>query len=264
MKRFRETMIANALARRNGGGGGPVAFLPTGSALWLDAADPNGTGLLPANNSTVATWYDKSGSGKSATQSTLASRPTFKQNYVNGLGAMYFTTANQMPLPSLTMGPLTIFVVGKLVTFAPNSFFVALGVGTDIIYIRAIFEPPYFGVDTGIGPYATTIADTNYHMFSYTQTSVGSFWFDGTTVTTSASISGNAAGNIAYTTHNTLGGWNGYPNGVDSVLSEVLVYNSAALGTAPRQKIEGYLAWKWGLQSSLPPGHPYKTAAPTA
>ena len=29
-----------------------------------------------------------------------------------------------------------------------------------------------------------------------------------------------------------------------------------------RQKLEGYLAWKWGLQASLPSDHPYKSAAP--
>ena len=222
-----------------------------GCQLWLDGADPAGTGVAPANNSTVATWYDKSGNGKNATQTTPASCPTFKQSYINGIGALYFTTSNLMALPSLTLGPLTIFVIGKLVTFARNNFFLSIGQGTDIIYIRAIFEPPYFGVDTGIGPYATTIADTNYHIFSYTQTSVGSFWFDGKTITTSASISANAAGNIAYTTVNTLGGWNGYPNTVDSVLSEVIIYNTA-LTTAQRQQVEGYLAWKWGLQASLP------------
>jgi hypothetical protein len=32
---------------------------------------------------------------------------------------------------------------------------------------------------------------------------------------------------------------------------------------ADRQRIEGYLAHKWGLVGSLPSGHPYKTAAPT-
>ena len=31
--------------------------------LWLDGADPNGNGVLPANNSAIATWTDKSGSG---------------------------------------------------------------------------------------------------------------------------------------------------------------------------------------------------------
>ena len=27
-----------------------------------------------------------------------------------------------------------------------------------------------------------------------------------------------------------------------------------------RQKVEGYLAWKWGLQASLDASHPYKDA----
>jgi hypothetical protein len=29
-----------------------------------------------------------------------------------------------------------------------------------------------------------------------------------------------------------------------------------------RQKLEEYLAWKWGLQGSLPPTHPYKNFPP--
>jgi len=29
-----------------------------------------------------------------------------------------------------------------------------------------------------------------------------------------------------------------------------------------RQKAEGYMLWKWGLESLLPAGHPYKNAAP--
>jgi hypothetical protein len=45
-------------------------------------------------------------------------------------------------------------------------------------------------------------------------------------------------------------------------ISEVLYYASA-LTTTQRQQIEGYLAWKWGLQSTLPVSHPYYLAAPT-
>ena len=29
------------------------------------------------------------------------------------------------------------------------------------------------------------------------------------------------------------------------------------------EKAEGYLAWKWGLVSNLPSGHPYKNSRPT-
>jgi len=32
--------------------------------------------------------------------------------------------------------------------------------------------------------------------------------------------------------------------------------------TTTRQKMEGYLAWKWGLEGNLPSDHPYKNAAP--
>jgi hypothetical protein len=34
--------------------------------------------------------------------------------------------------------------------------------------------------------------------------------------------------------------------------------------TTDRQKLEGYLAWKWGLEADLPVDHPYKTTPPTA
>jgi hypothetical protein len=44
-------------------------------------------------------------------------------------------------------------------------------------------------------------------------------------------------------------------------INETIHYD-ADLTDASRQKIEGYLAWKWGIQSFLPAGHLYKAAAP--
>jgi len=41
---------------------------------------------------------------------------------------------------------------------------------------------------------------------------------------------------------------------------ECLITEDVSVGA--RQKIEGYLAWKWGIQNQLPVGHPYKDAAP--
>jgi len=45
-------------------------------------------------------------------------------------------------------------------------------------------------------------------------------------------------------------------------IAEVILYNSV-LTTLQVQQIEGYLAWKWGLQANLPVGHPYKNAPPS-
>jgi len=42
-------------------------------------------------------------------------------------------------------------------------------------------------------------------------------------------------------------------------ICEAAIYDRA-LTTAERQKIEGYLAWKWGLQEQLPYDHPYASS----
>lgn len=40
-------------------------------------------------------------------------------------------------------------------------------------------------------------------------------------------------------------------------------FTTTAMSLDDRQKLEGYLAHKWGLTASLPSDHPYKSAAPT-
>ena len=48
---------------------------------------------------------------------------------------------------------------------------------------------------------------------------------------------------------NNMWSWEGY-------ISEILIY-SDVLSTTDRQSVEGYLAWKWGINTSLPSSHPY-------
>jgi hypothetical protein len=62
-------------------------------------------------------------------------------------------------------------------------------------------------------------------------------------------------------TNNVLG-WATNVGKMNGSLSEVLVFNISHTDTQ-RQIVEGYLAWKWGLQSSLPDNHPFKSAAPS-
>jgi len=42
------------------------------------------------------------------------------------------------------------------------------------------------------------------------------------------------------------------------------IFFGTSYTTTEREKTEGYLAWKWGIQANLPSGHPYKSAAPTS
>jgi hypothetical protein len=57
------------------------------------------------------------------------------------------------------------------------------------------------------------------------------------------------------------GGTGGYVR-LNGFISE-MVATSSLLSTADRQRLEGYLAWKWGLQANLPAGHPFRNNPPT-
>jgi hypothetical protein len=46
-------------------------------------------------------------------------------------------------------------------------------------------------------------------------------------------------------------------------IQEVLVYNTP-LSIPQYRFVEGYLAWKWGFQNSLPASHPYRNYPPYA
>ena len=48
----------------------------------------------------------------------------------------------------------------------------------------------------------------------------------------------------------------------DGQIGEIVIV-SGDLTAANRQRLEGYLAWKWGLEANLPSNHPYKLLPPT-
>jgi hypothetical protein len=41
-----------------------------------------------------------------------------------------------------------------------------------------------------------------------------------------------------------------------------MVATSSLLSTADRERLEGYLAWKWGLVANLRAAHPFKNRPP--
>lgn len=88
--------------------------------LWLDGTDPNGNGILPANNGAVGTWTDKSGRGNNATQATGANQPAFKTVGVNGRPSVLFDGVNdQLQFSRIIQDDWTIIVVFAA-TVAPS------------------------------------------------------------------------------------------------------------------------------------------------
>jgi hypothetical protein len=69
------------------------------------------------------------------------------------------------------------------------------------------------------------------------------------------------SGNFGFTTYGISGSFGANIQRNKGFIFEVLIY-TGALTSTQRQQIEGYLARKWGLQSSLSSTHPYKKISP--
>jgi hypothetical protein len=61
-------------------------------------------------------------------------------------------------------------------------------------------------------------------------------------------------------TYNQIGIREGNYEPFDGLIGEIIIINSVE--NTVRQKVEGYLAHKWGIESELPSDHPYKNSAP--
>ena len=226
----------------------------TGCSLWLDAADPAGTGVLPSAG-TLSTWVDKSGNGRNAT--TLSGTPTFaltpSRVTFNG-SSWYSTTLSSVPTTE------TIFLVSSTTNDIAGGQG-QIGCTTSNFGGRGLFQAnsemryTSFGVanraGNGNGFVNGSIFITDV-VFEGTNSQVFINGVGGT-VNTTTSFSGSGT--------TLIGSLGGATQPFFGSIYEVIIFNTG-LTTTQRQKVEGYLAHKWGLVNSLPSKHPYKPSPP--
>jgi hypothetical protein len=248
---------------------GPGKLLPdfspdsiVGLQLWLDAADS----ATITGTTVVTAWKDKSANGYIATQSPISvgSITRSTQNNLN----VIVTNLKVMTIPSFSWSRFaTMFFVVK----TPNWFYVAgsaqLGgyfayflTGNWALY-NTLYNVPSF-VDS-VNTLGVNIIPSS------TQWCILSIGYGGGTQATNYCINGTprSTNTVTGTGNETAvaplwinGRWDS-DNGDNSIIAEILHYNSS-ITTSQRQQVEGYLAWKWGLQRSLPSTHPYSKFAP--
>jgi autotransporter-associated beta strand protein len=254
----------------------------SGLAIWLDAADPNtvvGTGF-----NAVTQWNDKSGNGRNAVSATNG-RPSYDQSLHsrNGNNVLHFNI-DSMQAPFLTNPTaLTHFMVyqrlGSGTSLEGLDFLLDIGVEFEAPNngrrFQLVASPSVFGSGMLVGTLAGVSAqpaDDNWNLHASTGV------FTTGSQSSSYAITGAVVGTTTGTGANRTGTATAYRIGAgdtwatsnenssfraNAYIAETLTY-SAALSTADRELVEGYLAWKWGTVSSLPANHPYKSAAPTA
>lgn len=116
--------------------------------FWVDATDVNGTGVQPANGSTITTWVDKSGGGNDLL--TTAGTVTFEATGFDGLnpGLRFPLTADMdaaNPFSGNFQNEMTVFLVNANVTLT-NNFALSLNghnTGSNIADGRFSFHTPW-------------------------------------------------------------------------------------------------------------------------
>jgi hypothetical protein len=238
-------------------------FRPTqiaGCVLWLDGADPAGTGVAPANGATISTWTDKSGNGRNATTTagTLTYSLASKSIVFNG-SSYYSLPNNTFPTGN---NAYSIIIVSSS-TLADYHWIIGGGVTTSGQAVGCVYYP------TGIieNGWWTTNIQTSTGIATANKAGIIHCFYDSTTLTTffdgvSRASSSSLGSRNSPSGPNLIGARldSSAGNVIQSLVGniyEILVFNSG-LQTAQRQQIEGYLAWKWGLVANLPSSHPYK------
>ncbi len=227
----------------------------SGCQLWLDAADTN---TLTLSGSTVTQWRDKSGVGNNATGGVS---PTYASSGVVFNGTNQFLQTNLTAVPSNE----TIFCVFNLTGTSTRNYDMVAGSANNSRGFQVLNTGSGFFLKWdvwGVAGYAPTAAGTVVVGTTY----LGSGTYSGgpTNGTANTFLSGGAftGGPATFTVSGTATTRIGSGNGGDffqGTIYEVVSYN-VVLSTSQRQQVEGYLAWKWGLQGNLPSNHPYKNS----
>jgi hypothetical protein len=233
-------------------------------AVWLDADDAS---TITLNGSTVSQWSDKSGNARHASQATAANQPTYTASGLNGKPVLTWGHANTSVLnTAFTLNyPLSVYAVAQVTQttavrgiVGSGSASYALGTLTasPAASAYALWNPFLNGgayinntVTTNpviVGSTAVSNDENTWNTYVNASNAGQAIWDTGTPVAPSFIRIGYSGTSTEY--------WLG-------TIGEVVIC-STTLSTTDRQKVEGYLAWKWGLTANLPANHPFKTTPP--
>ena len=257
--------------RRNGATGSNVAKIPVTplwtpsaitTAMWLDASDSSTITIATG----VSEWNDKSGNARNATQAIGANQPLVIANAFNGLQVIRFDGSNDTLTYNGSFLANTDYTIIGIYARRSNKIknFILSGsgiVGNDNIVVGWTTNTQFSlnqwanDLNVTVAGYSSSIAQILEVTHNTTDGKL--IRSNGTT------IASNASGGLVVSYAGSNLGHQPYENTYYNGDIGELIYFTSTPSASNREKVEGYLAWKWDLVASLPNDHPYKNSAPT-
>jgi hypothetical protein len=237
----------------------PQTFTPADitTSLWLDAQDSS---TITHSSNAVSQWDDKSGNGNHATQSTASSQPTYSSTVMAGGKPGLDFNVDYMSFPEIDGTDKTLFFVFEpdaavqnyLLGHSTNNIQTKINTSNKVEYANnPQWYPNGFQSSTAIS--LASISIVGFVLDSTLTYSVNGTAQNDPTKTRNTSIEN--------TKFDQIGKQRSFDPTLNGKIGEIVVMDSVS--STDREKMEGYLAHKWGLTSNLPSDHPYKTLWPT-
>jgi len=224
--------------------------------FWYDASD---TSTITPNVGNVTQMLDKSGNGFTLTPPYLAIGPITGTRTLNGLNVLEYVQSVGYLLENTSFAqsqPLCIAFALRLDDegITGDQDFVFSGTESTVsprLAIRKTTSGAWQILTTG-GSIGGGAAPEG---FEY----IGCFYFGQTAGQTTIRIDGSFinSGTVASNDFDSIniGSNEGGNQRMDGFIAEILAFTNSA----DQEKVEGYLAHKWGMVNKLPSVHPYKT-----
>lgn len=244
-------------------------YTETPPLLWLDASDDSTLAIIGGG---VAQWADKSGVGNHVGQEVSTMRPVRILGELNGRPIVRFESSTLVRAGGISnANALSVFAVSRLRQQMQTRYWIASE------WISGAFPGSNEWVlahgDDSVGPIPLTNIEIGATLHQQTAPSARlNVWTlvgcEHANDTLSLYVDGQSGGQktaagtknqVAARTFRLASLDSGYESPID--LAEILVFD-APLSIQERQRMEGYLAHKWGIAAILPVDHPYKAVAP--
>jgi len=250
------------------------------TSLWLDAADAS---TVTTVSGAVSQWNDKSGNGLNTTQGTANNRPSYQTSSLASKNTIQFDGDDGLFRANVGISrnapSSLIYAVAKGATSGTQGICL-LTVGGDASpgvpnnnarqYLsftannlsaggRRLDADSFQNINSSTTHDNAWVIAGSRHVWS----SSDLFLYQNGTERAS-SLAFQTDGNASNTNSNNLiiGSNFALNQNLTGNIAEVIVITPDPT-TFVRQRIEGYLAHKWGLTANLPSDHPYKTVGPT-
>lgn len=247
--------------------------------FWLDASESS---TIILNGSTVSQWNDKSGNGINLSQANASLQPTYSSSGLNskpsvvfdGTSKNLFRGASNILRNVAGMSEFMVLQCDAVPSVAQNWLLITSGASNARYQVTTQTLPKIQTAGRRLDGNSFQIATTStqditsglqvlhssvidYSIATATQ------WINGTQEGTTSSFQTSGVTSNTSSQGMVLAAQTSAGASYANIRVSEIIVSHAAQNDVIRQKIEGYLAWKWDLVGNLPANHPYKNNPPT-